>query len=159
MPAAARTSVQALAGCVAVLGCLLLSLPPSLAQTSQKGQDPPGRVGRLALIHGTVSYHTADENYWKAARRNYPVTTGASFWTEPAAHAAIDVGRNRFYFDSSTEFDVAALDDHSMQVSLPQGAVLLELASLAQDDRYEVDIPRGAITIASSGRYEIVAGD
>src|SRR6202047_5371426 len=74
-------------------------------------QEPPGRVGRLVLIDGTVSYHTADQNYWQRARRNYPVTTGQSFWTEPNSHAAIDIATNRIYLDGSTELDISALDD------------------------------------------------
>src|SRR6202047_1625214 len=70
-------------------------------------QEPPGRVGRLVLIDGTVSYHTADQNYWQRARRNYPVTTGQSFWTAPNSHAAIDTATNRIYLDGSTELDSA----------------------------------------------------
>ena len=74
---------------------------PSRAQDA--AQEPPGRVGRLVLIDGTVSYHTADQNYWQRARRNYPVTTGQSFRTEPNSHAAIDIATNRIYLDGSTE--------------------------------------------------------
>src|SRR5579883_1232898 len=49
------------------------------------GGDPPSRVGRLARLTGTVSFHTADQDSWSPATANYPVTTGNSFWTEPSA--------------------------------------------------------------------------
>ena len=65
----------------------------SRAQESA-AQSPPGRVGRVALIEGTVSFHTADQDYWQSARRNYPITTGRALWTEPNSHAGIEVAAN-----------------------------------------------------------------
>jgi hypothetical protein len=150
--------------CVPVLAAFLLAVGSlstlSCASRAQDAaQNPPARVGRLALIDGTVSYHTADQNYWQAARRNYPVTTGQAFWTEPNAHAAIDVAGNRIYLDISTELDISGLDDATAQFSLPQGAVFLALRSLDQDRPYEVQMARAAVTLAAAGRYEVIAGD
>jgi len=147
-----------------VFGAFLVALGSistlSCASRAQDAaQNPPARVGRLALIEGTVSYHTADQNYWQAARRNYPVTTGQAFWTEPNSHAAIDVAGNRIYLDSSTELDISALDDATAQFSLPQGAVLLALRSLNQSNSYEVQMARAAVTLTAAGRYEVIAGD
>src|ERR1700732_5330780 len=122
-------------------------------------QEPPGRVGRLVLIDGTVSYHTADQNYWQRARRNYPVTTGQSFWTEPNSHAAIDIATNRIYLDGSTELDTSALDDATAQFSLPEGAVLLVLDALAQGSPFQVQMARAAVTVSTAGHYELIAGD
>ena len=130
---------------------------PSRAQDA--AQEPPGRVGRLVLIDGTVSYHTADQNYWQRARRNYPVTTGQSFWTEPNSHAAIDIATNRIYLDGSTELDISALDDATAQFSLPEGAVLLVLDALAQGSPFQVQMARAAVTVSTAGRYELIAGD
>jgi hypothetical protein len=122
-------------------------------------QSPPGRVGRVAVIDGTVAFHTADQNSWQTARRNYPVTTGQAFWTEPNSHAAIEVTGNRIYLDSSTELDVTALDDATTQFSLPQGAAFVVLRSLDQRNPYEIELARGTVTLATTGRYEVIAGD
>jgi hypothetical protein len=149
-----KARLSMIAALFLALGCVSI---PTRAQDAV--QNPPGRVGRLALIDGTVSYHTADQNYWQAARRNYPITTGQAFWTEPRARAALDVGSNRIYLDSSTELDISALDDQATQFSLPQGAVFVALRSLAPNSPYEADIARGVVTLAGLGRYEIVAGD
>jgi hypothetical protein len=149
-----KARLSMIAALFLALGCVSV---PTRAQDAV--QNPPGRVGRLALIDGTVSYHTADQNYWQAARRNYPITTGQAFWTEPRARAALDVGSNRIYLDSSTELDISALDDQATQFSLPQGAVFVALRSLAPNSPYEVDIARGVVTLAGLGRYQIVAGD
>jgi len=118
--------------------------------------DPPGRVGRLAQITGTVSFHTSDESQWEAATLNYPITSGNSLWTEPQARAAIDIGGSRLYLDSSTELDIGTLNDQGFQASLPQGAVYLRAGN---DGNFEIDTPRGAVTINQPGHYEIVAGD
>ena len=164
MAALSRPSEACLPVLVALLlalGCVLL--PSQTLRAQNAAGDPPARVGRLALIDGTVSYHTADQGYWSAGRRNFPVTTGEAFWTEPAAHAALDVGSDRIYLDSSTELDVSALDDRSAQFSLPQGAVFVALRSRGQGSvsagAYEIDIARGVVILAAAGRYEIIAGD
>src|ERR1700732_1614674 len=100
-----KASLLAITAILMALGFVPALSTPSRAQDA--AQKPPGRVGRLVLIDGTVSYHTADQNYWQRARRNYPVTTGQSFWTAPNSHAAIDTATNRIYLDGSTELDSA----------------------------------------------------
>jgi hypothetical protein len=152
----AKPAWPALTALLIAVGCV-----PTLraSQAQDAAQNPPGRVGRAALIEGTVTYRTADQNYWETARLNYPVTTGQAFWTEPNAHAALDVGSNSIYLDSSTELDVSALDDQTAQFSLPQGAVFVTLRSRAQSSPYEVQIARGTVTLTDAGRYEVLAGD
>ena len=90
------------------------------------------------------------------ATLNYPITSGNSLWTEPQAHAAIDIGGSRLYLDGSTELDIGTLNDQGFQASLPQGAVYLRAGN---DGGFEIDTPRGAVTITQPGHYEIVAGD
>jgi hypothetical protein len=151
-----KARVPTLAAILLGLACISFSCA---ANAQGAAQNPPGRVGRLALIDGTVTYHTADEQYWQAARRNYPVTTGQSFWTEPGSHAGIEIGSNRIYLNSSTELDVSTLDDTAAQFSLPQGAVFLILTSFDQTKPYETHMARGTATLTAAGRYEVIAGD
>jgi hypothetical protein len=129
----------------------------SPSPTAPAPADPPARVGRLAQMTGTVSFHTSDESQWEAATLNYPITSGNSLWTEPQAHAAIDIGSSRVYLDSQTELDVGTLNDQGFQASLPRGAVFLRVGS--NDGGFEVDTPRGAVTVSQPGNYEVVAGD
>ena len=145
-----------MAGILAAAAGLATSNPSSAQNASG---DLPGRVGRLAQITGTVSFHTSDESQWEAARLNYPITSGNSLWTEPQAHAAVDVGGSRIYLDSSTELDVGTLNEQSFVASLPQGAVFVRLANPASDGGFEIDTPRGAVTLRQPGHYEIIAGD
>ncbi len=139
---------------------LVLGLAPlGLAFAQSQPGDPPDRVGRVAEMSGTVSFHTADATQWGPASVNYPVTGGNSFWTEPRSHAAIDVGASRIYMDSSTELDVGNIDDHSFVGSLAQGALYVRVSPAADGDQYEIDTPRGAVHISQPGDYEVIAGD
>jgi uncharacterized protein DUF6600 len=144
---------------ISLLGMALGLAPLGAAFAQSQPGDPPGRVGRVAEMSGTVSFHTADVTQWGPASLNYPVTGGNSFWTEPRSHAAIDVGAGRIYLDSSTELDVANVDDRSFVASLAQGAVYLRVPPNANGDQYEIDTPRGAVHIVQPGSYEVVAGD
>src|SRR3974390_704517 len=78
-----------LSATVAVAGLMLAQLargpalaqpapPPGVvpAQPDQQTADPPARVGRLAQVTGTVSYHGSGADQWTLASMNYPVATG-----------------------------------------------------------------------------------
>jgi len=121
--------------------------------------DPPSRVGRLARMVGTVSFHTADQTQWEPATLNYPVTSGNSFWTEPRGEAEIEVGPTHVALAESTELDVDTLVDHAMAATQVQGETYLRLRAVPPGDTTTIRTPRGEITIGASGRYDIVAGD
>ncbi|OJY76312.1 MAG: hypothetical protein BGP12_02180 [Rhodospirillales bacterium 70-18] len=126
---------------------------------AQDTVDPPARVGRLARLLGTVSFHTADEGSWQAAMLNYPVTSGNAFWTEPSSGAEIEVGPTHLALDQSTELDIDVLDDHTLEATQPQGALFLRLRSVPPGDSYRITTPRGVVVIGQAGAYEVVAGD
>jgi hypothetical protein len=144
---------------------LAQTLPsPALAQPApppytQQSGDPPTRVGRLAQINGTVSYHTLDETQWSPAMLNYPVSQGNSFWTQPNAQASIEVSASRIVMAPETELDVASLTDSAFQATVPQGEVYLHVQSVTPNEAYSVLTPRGVVTLASPGRYGIATGD
>ncbi len=121
--------------------------------------DPPSRVGRMARLLGTVSFHAIGETEWRPAAMNYPVTSGDAFWTQPSSASDIDLGQAYLALDQSTEFDVDVLDDRSVQATQPQGAIFLRVRAMAADDVYRIATPRGAVAIIAPGAYEIVAGD
>ena len=131
----------------------------SSAEAPQTTADPPARVGRLAAMSGQVSFHGPGADHWDNASLNYPVISGASFWTQPAASADIGVAGNRLTMDQSTELDIAALDNHGLTATVPQGQVFLRLPTLAQGETYTITTPRGVVTVTAPGRYEIAAGD
>jgi|GEM_PF-1265534 len=121
--------------------------------------DPPSRVGRMARLLGTVSFHAIGETEWRPAAMNYPVTSGDAFWTQPSSAAEVDMGQAYLALDQSTEFDVDVLDDRSVQATQPQGAIFIRVRTMTTDDVYRIATPRGAVAIIAPGAYEIVAGD
>jgi len=133
--------------------------PAPPAGAAPPSGDPPGRVGSLSRVSGTVSFHTSDEAQWGAATLNYPVTSGNAFWTEPNAGADIDVGSTRLTMAPQTEFDIATLDDHAMAATEAQGEMYLRIRDLAQGDSFAITTPRATVTLSTQGRYDIVAGD
>ena len=132
----------------------VLSAGPVLAQT----ETAPDRVGRIAAVTGTVSFHLAGATEWQVASRNLPVTTGLAVWSAPAAEAALDVSGSRIVLGSGTELDVDRLDAQTMATTQPQGETYWHLRAVAADT-YVVHTPRGTVTLATDGRYAIASGD
>jgi hypothetical protein len=110
-------------------------------------------------MDGTVSFHTADQTTWGAAALNYPITTGNALWADTGSHAAIQLGGNDINLGAQTELDIDHLDDQTVQASLPQGNVYLNLQGLNPGDQYQIATPRGTVNITQPGRYEIASGD
>ena len=79
-----RLAINVLGGILAVA---LLAVVPALAQ-----EEPPARVGRVSFVSGQLGFHLAGETAWSAAKVNYPVATGGSFWTDPKSRAELRVG-------------------------------------------------------------------
>ncbi|HME23040.1 MAG TPA: DUF6600 domain-containing protein [Acetobacteraceae bacterium] len=133
--------------------------PPQPSAQDQRGGDPPARVGRLAQLNGTVSFHTQDESEWSPATLNYPVTQGNAYWTQPNARAVIEVSASHIVMAPGTELDVATLTDTAFQATVPQGELYLRVRAAAPDETYAVQTPRGLVTLTTPGRYGVVAGD
>src|SRR3954469_16100068 len=86
------------------LAALLLARGPILATIPAQAQDPgdpPTDVARIAIISGSVSSHQPGSQDWQEAQQNYPLAPGSGVWTEPRAHAAVDVAGARVHLDAS----------------------------------------------------------
>ena len=142
-------------------GAQPVALPPLAPAGAQPSlAPPPGRVGRIAAVTGAVSFHLADATEWQVARPNLPVTSGTALWVAAAGEAAIGVGGgDRLVLGTTTEFDIDQLGDQALAATQAQGESYLHLRLVAPGETYVVRTPRGSLTIASAGRYEIVSGD
>jgi Family of unknown function (DUF6600) len=139
---------------IAALGVILLLAPPLAAQSLA---DPPGRVGRLSYIEGTVSLHAPDQDQWSQAVVNYPVTTGDGFWTEPQSRAEIEIGTVELRLDQSTEADVLRLDDAATQLRVDQGTINVHVIAMPPGG-VAVLTPLGRVDLLTAGSYHIDAG-
>jgi hypothetical protein len=119
--------------------------------------DPPGRVGRLSYLEGTVSFRPAGQDQWAPAILNYPVVSGSSVWTEPQSRVEIQVGSAEVRMDQQTELDVQRLDDQAVQVQVPKGVVNLHLRVAPAPGEYQVATPVGQVELMRQGSYRIEA--
>lgn len=135
----------------AALGALLLLAPPLAAQSLA---DPPGRVGRLSYVEGTVSLHAPGQDQWSQAVVNYPVTTGDGFWTEPQSRAEIQVGAVEMRLDQVTEADVVRLDDAATLLRVDQGTIEVHVIAMPPGG-VAVLTPLGQVDLLTPGSYHV----
>ena len=147
------TLAVAMIGLVATPAAAQVAQPP--ARPVAATGDPPGRVGRLAYLAGTVSYRAAGDTAWAVAVPNSPVTTGDALWADNAGRAEVEIGSAEVRLDQQTELDVERLDDAALQFSVPQGSAILRLRSLATGEVDELDAPNAAIQMATVGQYRV----
>ena len=120
--------------------------------------DPPGRVGRLAFIQGTVSFHDNEQTDWAPALVNTPVTSGDAIWTEPNAKSEISIAGTRLRMDSASQLDMLALDDTQTRMQLDQGRIDIKTFTYDTKQPYEIVTPRGTISLQQQGDYYVEAG-
>jgi hypothetical protein len=117
--------------------------------------DPPGRIGRVSYLDGSVSFRADDQNDWAAATLNYPLTTGGELWTDIRARAEVHVGSSAVRLAPETLADFVDLGDHTTRIRLTQGSLYLRVRQLESDDSYEVETPEGTVSVLEGGHYRI----
>lgn len=127
--------------------------PPDAQQGPE--QDPPSRVARLNYSSGSVSFQPGGEGDWITAVQNRPLTTGDNLWADQNSRAELHIGSTAIRMDSETSLTFLDLDDHTTQLRLSLGTVLLRVRHLDDGDLFEVDTPNLAFTIQSAGEYRI----
>src|SRR6185437_8451190 len=110
--------------------------PPDQAQGQE--QDPPSRVARLSLTQGSVSLEPAGAQEWATADLNRPLTTGDKLWTDQSSRAELDIGAAAIRLGQATGFSFLNLDDHTAQMQVTAGTVIVRVRSLDQGDNYEI---------------------
>src|SRR2546422_719533 len=136
-----------------VMPALVLGLVPTLHLADLSDQDPPSRVGRLSSLSGSVSFRPGSVDDWATATANYPLTTGDHLWTDAGARAEITIGSSAIRLAPQSAFGFLALDDRTTQVRLSQGAVVVRLRHLGDDEAFEIDTPNGAVSLLRPGSY------
>jgi uncharacterized protein DUF6600/FecR-like protein len=158
-----KTHPRFLFALVVPLLTLVLQVPHVAAQDTpeppdaQQGpeQDPPSRVARLNYSSGSVSFQPAGEGDWITAVQNRPLTTGDNLWADQNSRAELHVGSTAIRMASETSLTFLDLDDHTTQLRLSLGTLLLRVRHLDDGDLFEVDSPNIAFTIQSAGEYRI----
>lgn len=135
----------------------LLLLTLAAASFAAAQDDPPGRVGRLNYVSGTVSFQPGGVDEWVPASLNRPLTTGDHLWVDRDSRAELHLGSSVLRLSSTTAFQFLNLDDRSTQIRLSEGSLIVRLRQLEQDQSFEVDTPNLAFSLFRPGEYRIDA--
>jgi hypothetical protein len=142
-----------------VISLFVALLIPSLEKPAraqdQPQEDPPGRVGRLNFMQGSVSYQVAGDTDWVQADPNRPLTTGDNLWVDEDSRGEVHIGSTAIRMSSQTGISFLTLDDRTAQIQLAQGVIEVHVRRLSPGDAFEFDTPNLAFTLARGGEYRI----
>jgi len=131
------------------------SPPPDASQPGTPAQDPPSRVARLDFSSGSVSLQPGGEGDWVTAVTNRPLTTGDNLWADKDSHAELEIGSTDLRLSSETSVTFLDLDDHTTQLKLSLGSIIVRVRHLDDGDNFEIDTPNLAFTVQRTGEYRI----
>jgi hypothetical protein len=117
--------------------------------------DPPGRVARLSVTNGQVSFSPAGTDDWVSAVTNRPITTGDKLWTDKDSRAELHVDSAAFRLASETGLSFLNLTDQTIQLSITEGTLSIRVRRLGDGENIEVDTPNLALSLLRPGRYRI----
>lgn len=144
---------------VAVIAGLSTAFYLKHEQTAQAETLPSAariqRVGGEVAISDSIA-NTEAAAEWTAAMPNQPVSVGDRIYTRGNAHTSLAFsGRNFARLDENTSLDVVSLDNRRTQLALRDGSAMFDLGYLEPDEIFEVATPRGAISFAEPGLYNL----
>ncbi len=125
------------------------------SQPQEPAQDPPGRVARLSYSVGSVSFQPGGEGDWVQAVANRPLTTGDNLWADKDSRAELQTGSTAIRMDSETSVTFLDIDDHTTQLKLSQGSIVVRVRHLDDEDHFEIDTPNLAFQIQRTGEYRL----
>jgi hypothetical protein len=150
---AGRASRRASARMLGIAVLALSMLAPAVAQDTG---ELPTRVGRLSSFAGQVFIAPPDETQdWSPIDLNYPVTGGDNLWTGEGARAEIELGGSQLRMSASTNVNVAALDDHNLDLFVAQGDIIVRVAVLEPGDSAVIDTPTTQVVLRRPGLYRV----
>jgi hypothetical protein len=117
--------------------------------------DPPGRVGALSHMEGSVVFAAPGEIEWANAQLNRPITRGDRLWTDDDARAELHLGAAVLHMDSRTFIEVVALDHNVLRASVNDGSVNARVRSLSPGEAFELDTPQLALHAAQIGDFRV----
>jgi hypothetical protein len=124
-------------------------------QDQPEDQDPPSVVARMNYTQGSVSFQPGGEGDWLTAVPNRPLTSGDNLWTDQNSRAELHIGSTAVRLSDQTSITLLDLDDHTTQLRLSEGSIIVRLRHLDDGDLVEVDTPNLAFDLQRDGEYRI----
>jgi len=129
--------------------------PPNENWDQNQNPDPPSRVARLNFAQGSVSFQPGGEGDWVDAVPNRPLTSGDNLWTDRGARAELHIGSTSLRLGGETSVTFLDLDDHTLQLRVAQGTVMVRARHMDDDDLVEIDTPNIAFQVTRPGEFRL----
>jgi hypothetical protein len=137
------------------LSLLALVLFLALPGISAGDDDPPGRVARLNLIQGSISFQPAGTQDWVEANPNRPLTTGDQLWADQDSRGELHIGSTAIRISDHTGLSFLNLNDNVVQIQVAQGSADFRIVHKYDNETYEIDTANLAFTILRPGEYRV----
>ncbi|MCD2517848.1 hypothetical protein LQ564_16160 [Massilia sp. G4R7] len=119
--------------------------------------EPPGRVGRVALVQGKVSIGGDVGEASQDALVNWPVTTRNLITTEAGGRTEVRIGSTAIRVDADSSLEITELDDDSMRLRLHYGSASIRILSEDVLPEFELSTPQGRVRMLKPGRLRVDA--
>ncbi|HEY4052429.1 MAG TPA: DUF6600 domain-containing protein [Terriglobales bacterium] len=128
---------------------------PTLSENGNNANAPdaPARAVRMQFMNGSVSIQPHGAGDWANGELNRPLTNGDNVWADKNSRAEMSVGTGLIRIDSESSLTLTNIDENSVQLQLHQGAMILHVRRLYDNEVWEVDTPDQAFTVSKPGDY------
>jgi hypothetical protein len=140
-----------------ILKTAMLLAFTTLSALAVAADDPPARVGRVALIQGTVSIGGDVGAEMAPAQVNWPLTSGNMITTAPGARTELQVGSTSIRLDGDSSLEVIELDDDNIRLRLHYGSANLRILNPDVLRGFELLTPQAGVRLQQPGRVRIDA--
>jgi hypothetical protein len=127
--------------------------PTLSANAAENTPDAPARAARLQYMTGSVSIQPHGSGDWANGELNRPLTNTDNVWADKNSRAELSVGTGLIRIDSESSMTLTNIDQNSVQLQLHQGAMILHVRRLYDNEIWEVDTPDQAFTVSKPGDY------
>jgi hypothetical protein len=117
--------------------------------------DPPGRVGRVSLVQGTVTFATGGSDQWQPATLNYPLTTGDQLQAAEGARAELQVGATAVRLAGNTRVTIDTIDDATLAIRLDSGSLSLRVRRVDAGESIQVATDTATVSLPVPGAYRV----
>lgn len=139
----------------------IILLVAALFAVAPAQADPAGRVGRLALLTGSVQLSNPETGESFAAPVNQPLTSGDILMTEPGARAEVQIGSMTLRLDGGSRLEFDRIDDDQVQMYLVDGSAIAKLPTRDAMRDFALETRRGRFTARDTGvyRFDVDGGE
>jgi hypothetical protein len=125
--------------------------------TAALADDPPARVGRVALAEGQVSISQDTGQPAAGAQVNWPVTSHNTISTAPGARTELRIGSTSVRLDGGSALEVTELDDDNLRLRLHYGRASVRIVNADVVGGFELVTPQARVHLQQPGRIRIDA--